>query len=66
MENREAPKEDLRAIIEPLLVKETKTACVTRTFHPLYGKPYFDDSRSRGKQVENSKTRVQRDKASDL
>jgi hypothetical protein len=54
MENKGKTKENVMAIIAESLKKEKKTMTSARTFHPVYGKPYFDVPAAPGKSPKKN------------
>lgn len=49
MENKGLKKENIMAIIADCLKKEKNSKNIARNFHPVYGKPYFDNHAAPGK-----------------
>jgi hypothetical protein len=54
MENKGPKKENVMAIIAESLKKARNSENKTRDFHPVYGKPYFDDSDGYGEPLKKN------------
>jgi hypothetical protein len=54
MENKGKTKENVMAIIAESLKKEKNSKNIARTFHPVYGRPYFDGPAAPGKSPKKN------------
>jgi hypothetical protein len=54
MENKGPKKENVKAMIADSLKKEKKTMTPARNFHPVYGKPYFDNPAEPGNSLKKN------------
>ncbi|MGD2088806.1 MAG: hypothetical protein PVH61_21685 [Candidatus Aminicenantes bacterium] len=54
MENKGPNKENVKAIIEESLKKDKSSKYIARNFHPVYGKPYFDNPAGPGNSLKKN------------